>query len=120
MKSWPREIAYQIVTNNPDELAVKFYHKLAGTKLVYFENKGGWSRLSKPERRFRKFELCCLAEQAPNPDGMRDLERVQPGFADMENRGAEFSTLMAERYPDISVSVLEIGDAVDLDTTGRR
>jgi L-ascorbate metabolism protein UlaG (beta-lactamase superfamily) len=59
-------------------------------------------------------------EQAPDPDGMRDLERVQPGFADMENRGAEFSTLMAERYPDISVSVLEIGDAVDLDPAGRR
>ena len=55
------------LTTGYDEILSKVYHKLARTKLVYFENKGGWSRRRNPERRFHKFELCCLVEQVPNP-----------------------------------------------------
>ena len=58
-------------------------------------------------------------ERAPDPDGMRALERVQPGFAAMQNRGEEFSELMAERYPAITVSVLEIGETTQFGTVGR-
>jgi choline dehydrogenase-like flavoprotein len=56
------------LTSHWDEVLAKFYHKLARTKLIYFENKGGWSRVSKPERRFRRYELMSLSEQAPNPE----------------------------------------------------
>jgi L-ascorbate metabolism protein UlaG (beta-lactamase superfamily) len=59
------------------------------------------------------------SEQAPDPDGMRALVQVQPGFAEMQNRGPEFSALMAERYPAITVSVLEIGEATQFDSRGR-
>ncbi len=58
----------QTVAGGWDELLVRCYHKLVKAEPVYFENKGGWSRLANPERRFHKFELCCLAEQAPNPE----------------------------------------------------
>jgi choline dehydrogenase-like flavoprotein len=61
------------LTSNWDELLAKVYHKVAKTKLIYFENKGGWSRLPRPERRFRRFELCCLSEQAPNPENRVSL-----------------------------------------------
>jgi choline dehydrogenase-like flavoprotein len=49
-----------------DEVLTKCYEKLTNKRLRYFENKGGWSRLENNERRFRRFELRCLSEQAPN------------------------------------------------------
>jgi L-ascorbate metabolism protein UlaG (beta-lactamase superfamily) len=58
-------------------------------------------------------------ERSPDPDGMRELKRVQPGFEGMQDRGREFRGLMAELHPEIAVSVLEIGEAVTFDPTGR-
>ena len=51
-----------------DEVLARCYDKITKRKLRYFDNKGGWSRLGKAERRFRRFELACLCEQAPNPE----------------------------------------------------
>ena len=51
-----------------DEPLARFYDRLVKTKLLYFDNKGGWSRLPNCERRFRRFELWSLLEQAPNPE----------------------------------------------------
>ncbi|MEY2537054.1 MAG: hypothetical protein QOG67_794 [Verrucomicrobiota bacterium] len=59
---------FRSLTNSWDEVLARLYNRLAGTQLRYFEHKGGWSRLQKRERRFRRFELGCLSEQAPNPE----------------------------------------------------
>ncbi|HJT82542.1 MAG TPA: GMC family oxidoreductase [Chthoniobacterales bacterium] len=62
-----------------DELMVAACNRLARTQLTYFEHKGGWSRLPTHPRHFRRFEMRCLAEQAPNPANRvtlgRDVDR---------------------------------------------
>jgi choline dehydrogenase-like flavoprotein len=50
------------------ELLLDRYERLTNKRPRYFENKGGWSRLQKKDRRYRKFEISCLAEQSPNPE----------------------------------------------------
>ena len=50
-----------------DEVLVRGFERLTNKRSVYCENQGGWSRLPHNQRRFRKFEVRCLAEQAPNP-----------------------------------------------------
>jgi choline dehydrogenase-like flavoprotein len=71
---------FRTLTGGWDELLAKCYQKLARTELVYFENKGGWSRLPKAERRFRRFELRCLCEQAPNPENRVTLANAVDRF----------------------------------------
>lgn len=71
---------FRALLGGADELFARLYHRLVGTKLIYFENKGGWSRLSSPERRFRRFELNCLAEQAPNPENRVKLTEQTDRF----------------------------------------
>lgn len=51
-----------------NEILVRSYERLTKRQSRYFQNKGGWSRLRNIERRFRRFEMSCLSEQAPNPE----------------------------------------------------
>lgn len=95
----------QTIAGGWDELLVRCYHKLVKAEPVYFENKGGWSRLANPERRFHKFELCCLAEQAPNPEN-----RVTLG--DDVDRFGQRKTELHWRWSDVDLR--SIGRAQEL------
>jgi choline dehydrogenase-like flavoprotein len=51
-----------------DEILVRSLERLTNKRPIYCEHQGGWSRLSHAQHRFRKFEMRCLTEQAPNPE----------------------------------------------------
>lgn len=88
-----------------DEVLLKGYERLVKRKLRYFENKGGWSRLRNNERRFRKFEVTCLAEQAPNPENRvslsNDLDRFGQRKVELHWRWSELDLRSLRRAQDI-------------------
>jgi choline dehydrogenase-like flavoprotein len=59
---------FRSIATGWDEVLLKGYEWLTSKQPHYFENKGGWSRLPNNQRRYRKFEISCLAEQSPNPE----------------------------------------------------
>ena len=79
--------------------------------MIYFENKGGWSRLPNPERRFRRFELNCLAEQAPNPENRVKLSEQIDWFgqrkAELHWKWSEVDLRSIQRAQEILKEELE-------------
>ena len=94
-----------VLTRGWDEIIAKCYHKLTKTRLVYFENKGGWSRLPNPQRRFRKLEFCCLCEQSPDPANRVKLadtfDRLGQRQAELQWRWSEIDLRSIRRAQDI-------------------
>jgi choline dehydrogenase-like flavoprotein len=99
------------LTKHWDELLAGAYNKLRGIKPIYFENKGGWSRLPVPHRRFRRLEFCSLAEQAPNPDNRitlaRETDRLGQRKAGLHWRWSEVDLRSIRRAQDILKEELE-------------
>jgi len=59
----------------PGHVAMAFYDNI--TKNVSFAQgygKGGWSSLGRPARRYERFELMMVSEQAPDPDNRITLD----------------------------------------------
>ncbi|HEY4284915.1 MAG TPA: GMC family oxidoreductase [Chthoniobacterales bacterium] len=71
---------FRSIVTGLDEVLLNGYARLTKKKPRYSENKGGWSRLQNSERRFRKFEVSCLAEQSPIPDNRVTLSNDQDRF----------------------------------------
>jgi Beta-lactamase superfamily domain len=54
-------------------------------------------------------------DEAPEPDLMRRLIASAAIRGASGHQGQEFAELMRDRYPDVTVSVLELGDAISID-----
>jgi L-ascorbate metabolism protein UlaG (beta-lactamase superfamily) len=58
---------------------------------------------------------------APSPEAMEAFLAAAPIVATLTgDRGREFATRVAERYPDVRVDVLELGESVEVDVTAAR
>lgn len=94
-----------------DEVLVKTYERLTNKKMPYSDHKGGWSRLPNSARRFRKFELTCLSEQAPNPENRvtlgDDLDRFGQRKIQLHWRWSELDLRSIWRAQDILKEELE-------------
>jgi choline dehydrogenase-like flavoprotein len=93
------------------EVLANAYERLSNNKLRYFENKGGWSRLQKNERRYSKFEISCLAEQSPNPENRvklsDDLDRLGQRKAHLHWRWSALDLHSIARAQEILKEELE-------------